>query len=313
VTQPKRRWIVDIEHALLGEIVERMDGGGRQAVAQGRVFVDAQRIADPGHVLQRGARVEIYAERRVQGEVQILAEHTGLVAVYKPALLATEPDKSGADLTLLSEAARLLGCPVQELHALSRLDVGVSGVVLLARRRSQARVEPPRAHRRRYVAIAEAAPEEPRGSWTSAIERGARGPQAAETRYAVARALSASGVSAGPARPALAPALLALAPATGRGHQLRIHAARAGAALLGDRAHGGSARLLAADGHVIELQRVALHAVSIVVTPATGAAFQARAPAPLELLQLWQDLGGEDSDFGRAEQENLADKPGGVA
>lgn len=313
MTQPKFRWIVDVERALLGEIADRMGGGGRQAVAHGRVFVDDQRIADPSHVLQRGARVEIYPERGVRGEVQILAEHTGLVAVYKPALLATEPDKSGADVTLQSETARLLGCPVQELHALSRLDVGVSGVVLLARRRAQAGVEPPRAHRRRYVAIAEAAPAEPRGSWTSAIQRGARGSQSAETRYAVVRALPASGVPAGRARVSLEPALLALAPATGRGHQLRIHAARAGAALLGDRAHGGRARLLAPDGRVLELQRIALHAVSIAVTPATGASFQARVPAPLELLQLWRDLGGEDSDFARAEHENLADKPHGVA
>ncbi len=314
MTRPKRRWIVDTDAMALGDLVQRMDREGARAVVEGRVFVDDQRVADPGQVVRRGARVEIYAARDVEGEVQILAEQSGLVAVTKPALLATEPDKSGARVTLLSEAARLLGCAARDLHALSRLDVGVSGVVLLARRRSAGSFQPPRASRRRYVAIAGAAPAAPRGAWTSAIDHGGRGPRPAETRYAVVRKLEAAGFSAaGPPSTPLAPALLCLAPITGRSHQLRIHAQRAGAPLLGDRAHGGSQRLLAPDGGVLELARVALHALAVEVTPAAGPPFRACAPTPPELVQLWKQLGGDDHDFRAAEREKLQDNPDGVA
>lgn len=314
MTTPRRRWIVDVDGIALDELVQRMDPGAVRAVAEGRVFVDDRRVVDPRHTLQRGARVEIYAERRAQGDVQILAEQGGLVAVSKPALLATEPDRSGGRVTLLSEAARLLGCAARDLHALSRLDVGVSGVVLLARQRSAGGVEPPHASRRRYVAIAQAAPAQPCGTWTSPIERGGRGARLAETRYAVLRALPDRGfLATGPPRSPLAPALLGLAPVTGRSHQLRIHAARAGAPLLGDRAHGGSPRLLAPDGAVIELGRIALHALAVEVTPASGAPFRARAPVSPELVLLWKRLGGDDPDFEPAERENLEDNPRGVA
>lgn len=314
MTEPKRRWIVDVDAVALGELVQRMDPEAGQAIEQGRVFVDDRRAVDAGRVVRRGVRVEIYPERSVEGGVQILAEQSGLVLACKPPLLATEPDRSGARLTLLSEVARLLRCSAGELHALSRLDVGVSGVVLLARRRSGRPIEAPRVHRRRYVAIAGRAPEPLRGSWTSAIERGARGPRDAETRYAAVRVLPAAGFfTAGSARTELAPALLALAPVTGRAHQLRLHATRGGAALLGDRAHGGSPRLLTPDGAVVEIPRIALHAVSVEVTTAEGTPFGARAPVPADLAQLWERLGGDDSDFGPAEQENLQDNPPRVA
>ncbi|HMI93355.1 MAG TPA: pseudouridine synthase, partial [Polyangiales bacterium] len=260
--QPQLRWIVDADGVALGALLERMPA---QAVAlgEGRVFVDGQRALDAARVLVRGSVVEVFAERRADTGVRILAEHAGLVAAYKPALLATEPDRAGSRLTLLSAVSGLLRCPPNQLHALSRLDVGVSGVVLLARRSGRSRVEPARAHLRRYVAIAEAAPEPARGSWTSAIARDQRGPRSAETRYAVVRQLTeqAGSLVRGDDRP-LAPALLALQPISGRSHQLRIHAARAGAALLGDRAHGGLSRLLEHGGGVVELGRIALHALS---------------------------------------------------
>jgi 23S rRNA-/tRNA-specific pseudouridylate synthase len=314
VTRPKRRWIVDTDAIALGDWVQRFEPDGARAVAEGRVFVDARRVVDARHVVHRGACLELYATRQAEGEVRIVAEQGGLIAAFKPALLATEPDKSGAHVTLLGEAARLLGCAVRDLHALSRLDVGVSGVVLLARRGAGGSLPPPLASRRRYVAIAGAAPAPPRGTWTSAIAHGARGARPAETRYAVVRALEPVGFfTAGPSSAALAPALLALAPITGRTHQLRIHAERSGAPLLGDRAYGGSQRLLAPDGGVVEIGRIALHALAVEVTPAKGPPFRAEAPASPELVQLWQRLGGDERDFQAAERENLQDKPGGVA
>jgi 23S rRNA pseudouridine955/2504/2580 synthase/23S rRNA pseudouridine1911/1915/1917 synthase len=304
VTLPKRRWIVDEEEVALSVLLERMDREEGNALSEGRVFVDGQRARDD-RVVERGAVVELYGGRDAAGEVRILAEHGAWIATYKPALLATEPDQRGARVTVLTEAARILRCSAHELHAVSRLDVGVSGVVLLVRRTAKSRIEMPRAHLRRYVAIARSAPDPVRGAWTAPIAD-RRGPRAAETRYATLRSLTAAGYSLLPARTALQATLLVLEPVTGRTHQLRIHAAGAGAALLGDRVHGGSARLLGPDGSVVELTRIALHALAVDVTPARGERFHAVAPVPSELLELWRRFGGDDGDWARAEHEKLA-------
>lgn len=71
-----------------------------------------------------------------------------------------------------------------------------------------------------------------------------------------------------------------LRPRTGRNHQLRIHAALAGAPLAGDRQHGGDAAR--------SWKRLALHATELRLThPATGAELVARSPLPVDLEPLW--------------------------
>ena len=50
-----------------------------------------------------------------------------------------------------------------------------------------------------------------------------------------------------------------LRPRTGRTHQLRVHAAKAGAPLFGDHAYGGERRLTLPDGRVLTARRVMLH------------------------------------------------------
>ena len=149
------------------------------------------------------------------------------------------------------------------LHATSRLDRDVSGVVVFALTQGGRRA--PRAgpdeetYDRRYVAIAARAPGAGRGTLgrahrtrraTRAFARlGGRDPVDARTRYAVVAR-----------RAAAAQALLALAPVTGRTHQIRVHAAHAGAPLLGDRAYGGPSRITLPTGRVLEPRRIALHA-----------------------------------------------------
>jgi 23S rRNA-/tRNA-specific pseudouridylate synthase len=154
----------------------------------------------------------------------------------------------------------------------------VSGAVVLAR--SGAAV--PVTLERRYVGIAERAPEPERGSWCTAVRVRGRD-KSALTRFGTV------------ARSSCGAALLALELDTGRTHQIRIHASRAGAPLLGDRAHGGRVRRVEADGSVRELERIALHAIRV----RTGD-FEAIAPVPAELVELWESLGGDGADFERA-------------
>ena len=157
------------------------------------MFVDRKRASAESERVPPGATVELYPPRRADEPIAILAVHDGLVFAGKPAGLATEPDHAGADC-LVARVERLLGAEPGGLHALSRLDVGVSGVVTLARDAvARALVEELRAttrFARRYVAIASAPPacrrcgreaghdslcdRRGRGAWPDA-ERGASG------------------------------------------------------------------------------------------------------------------------------------------
>jgi 23S rRNA-/tRNA-specific pseudouridylate synthase len=296
---PELRWVVEGEALALAPLLERMGPGIAAALAEGRVFIDGKRAREPAELVAAGSVVEVFRARPAASEVVILGERPGLVAAYKPALLPTEPDQHGSRLTLLREAARLLGCAVTELHAVSRLDVGVSGVALLARSRGEQRLAPALSHERRYLAITQKCPAPPGGVWTSSIERRGRGAQSAETRYTVLARGAADAIAETREHGKLEPALVSLEPVTGRMHQLRIHAERAGASIFGDRVYGGVTRLSRKDGAVMELSRIALHAVSLSV-PAQGGDFRVSAPVPAELVELWRTLGGRVEDFARA-------------
>src|ERR1700689_2759634 len=132
---------------------------------------------------------------------------------------------------------------------------------------------------RRYVAIAVRAPEPPRGVWAAPLGRAsdprrrpANGRDAlpCPPRYAVCAATT-GGV-----------ALLAVAPVTGRTHQIRVHAAASGAPLIGDRAYGGPVRMTLAGGRVLGVQRIALHAARVVVPDRRGQSLAIVSPVPGE-------------------------------
>jgi len=239
-------------------------------------------------------------------ELRILGEYRGLLFVDKPAGLQTEPDARTAD-TLLSRLATQIAEPVARLHALSRLDTGVSGVVTLglsgeARRLVQGWREQG-CFKRRYFALATGAPVAPAasaGAWAESIGRAAgslrsingRNPEAAHTDYAVAA--SARVAQGTPS----ALHLLALAPLTGRTHQLRVHAAAHGLPLLGDRAYGGVSRFTAPSGAVSALDRIALHAAWVELP--LSAPLRIESPTPAFLLDVWAAFAGEAAAFAEA-------------
>jgi 23S rRNA pseudouridine1911/1915/1917 synthase len=298
---PRLRWVVERGPLRLSDLVGRLGAEAQSALSEGRLFVDGRRESDPAQLLGAGSAVEIFDARSGPVDLQVTSGPGDLVVVNKPAALATLPDHSGGTNDVRSLAARKLGLGPSELHALSRLDVGVSGVVLLVRVRAGHRTRRPHDYERRYVAITPVSPEPEHGVWTSPIEHGARGSRRAETRYArVARATGGGVFGAGRERVRLEPALLVLWPATGRTHQLRIHAARAGAPIFGDRRHGGLERLAGPDGSIREIGRIALHALSIRVSDPELGEFRAEAAPPSELVELWRAFGGRDSDWAAA-------------
>lgn len=282
----EKLWVVRPgDGTTVAEIVARA-GERPDAVADGRVFVGPRRVTSAAAPVRPGDRVRIGAPRpTATTRVEVLFERDDLVAVVKPAGLPTVPDHDGGAHALVAQVAAAVGA--RELRVTSRLDRDVSGVVVFARTAAaEARLKEARArgaYERRYVAIAQGGDrlEGEAGEWASPIDDK---PSTSRWR-AVARA---GGL-----------VLLAVDPVTGRTHQIRIHASRAGAPLVGDPTYGGPARLVLADGRVLAPGRIALHAARVVV-PGRDGPIEARAPVPRALSELWAALGGEDEAWDRA-------------
>lgn len=290
-----KRALVAPREAALSELLELLGPDAKDALAEGRLFIGRKRAQDAEEQVRAGDLLTIHAPRTTTEGAYLLAQHDDVVAAFKPAGMATIPDHRGARGSLLDLMQKETGLP---LHTTSRLDVGVSGVVLFAAsdaaRSRLAKARDEGLYLRRYVAIASKAPEPARGVWNFPVGRAPNprqrrigGPSAtpAETHYAVV-ATSPEGH-----------ALLGVEPKTGRTHQIRLHASHAGAPLLGDTMYGGPSRLVSATGAVKRLSRIALHAAWVEVPDAQGRSFRVEAEIPDELLAIWEAVGGSASSW----------------
>ena len=303
MSAPLFRWVVQAP----GPLHELLWSHGLMAALRDeRVFVDGQRAPSPPAEplqLSPGAVVEVFAPRP-DSFIDILHDADDVFAVYKPAALPTEPDKSGAN-SVIRQLAELLHLEVTNLFAVSRLDVGVSGVLLVAvGLLAQRRLLQERARgtlRRRYVALASGVPAPAEGEWCDALARGSGGKrvvsdrdgQTALSRYRVVA--TAQPVS----RERPASSLLALSPVTGRTHQLRVHASAHGAPLLGDRKYSGPVRVTLADGSVQSLPQILLHAASVEWGPKAERQLVVSEPGT-DFVDTWLALGGDPTALQRA-------------
>lgn len=228
-------------------------------------------------------------------DVRIVFRDEDFLVVDKPTGMATtSPD--GRDC--LAEVVRRLDPHAPRLHATSRLDAEVTGIVTFAR--TTRGIEHSLAMRRAgsyvrtYVALASSPPGLPvpspsAGAWTGAIAvdpRDARrrvvatssDARPSQTDYRVAFA-SASGVA------------LELHPRTGRTHQLRVHASAAGAALLGDVHYGGAKRITQPNGRVVTAARVMLHCACVELPLPAGGMGRFIAPLPSDFRVALESLG----------------------
>jgi 23S rRNA-/tRNA-specific pseudouridylate synthase len=298
--------IVCREETTVGDVLARLGEGAEKALDDGRIFIGARRAASSSDAVAAGDEVLMYAARAIGLEApRILLEREGIVAAYKPAAMPTVADHHGAAGTLEREIAAMLGSPARALVPTSRLDVGVSGVVLFAAdddaRKRLARAREQGRYRRHYVAIVRGAPAALRGEWAGSIGR-ARDPRRrlvdgrdavhAETVYAVVASVAQA-------------SLLAIEPRTGRTHQIRVHAAHAGCPVFGDEAYGGPLRIVSERGAVRALTRIALHAAWVEV-PVGSETLRVHAPIPDDLAAIWTDCGGDPSAWELAFTTRLA-------
>lgn len=243
-------------------------------------------------------------------EVRVVHQDDALLVLYKPSGLPTTSPAGGA--RALTDVASELDPEAPALHASSRLDAEVTGLVTFARTRAanlgllEARRQG--RYRRRYIGLALEAPKPPAGTWRFAIGRNPRDPRKrqvvipgtqaakgikeikeAETRYRTVGA-AAHG------------RLLALWPQTGRTHQLRVHAAEGGAPLFGDVHYGGARRYTLANGRVITARRVMLHCAELNLPDLSGRGEGLRliAPPPDDIARIYCSLGGAPADMDEA-------------
>ena len=255
-------------------------------------------------------------------EPEIIHHDGELLIVHKPPGLPTTAPSSTEPCLAHWVRDRF---PDLQAHATSRLDSQVSGLVTFALTRDANRhlldARRAGAYHRVYMAITlrEVSPDQGEWSWPISIDPRnpkrrlagpGRGEREALTRYEVAARTPEA-------------TLLRLRPETGRTHQLRVHAAEAGAPLFGDHLYQGERRKVLPTGSVVTARRVMLHcarvsfpssavtvvrspesAVTVVRSPESAVTESAsaqridfEAQARPDMSQAWQALGGLRSDL----------------
>jgi 23S rRNA pseudouridine1911/1915/1917 synthase len=220
-----------------------------------------------------------------RGDLEVLYEDSGLLAVNKPAGLLTHPSRARHTGTLSNIAAGYLqetaGSAV--CHAVNRLDRDTSGVVLLAKScymkalASEALLRP--EAEKVYLALVYGVPEAPSGTIDMPIRRLREGDmlrvpapdgQRAVTHYETAGTVRCDGVDV---------TLLRLRLETGRTHQIRVHCLAMDHPVMGDILYYTDASKEASARLGIATQ--ALHALSLQFTePLTGKRVMIKAPPP---------------------------------
>lgn len=240
--------------------------------------------------------------------IEIIYEDDDFVVANKPTGMPTTPSGKSS-VSLIERVQHQIAS--KALHATSRLDGPVSGVVTFSKStRATQHVLGARTrgrYRRLYVALmASASSNDPvgQGVWRQAIALDpvnkknrlaiepaietseSKGSKHAETRYAEHSRVTVS------TRQDLA--VFKLEPITGRTHQLRVHAAHAGWPIFGDRAYGQCIRITRSDGRMLEATRVMLHCTWVQLpNPNSQSEFlRFFAAIPSDMRQVWQSAGG---------------------
>ena len=237
------------------------------------------------------------------GDLRVLHRDAHYLVLDKPVGLATTAPDDGESLFSL---AKELDARAPQLHPLSRLDTQVSGIVAFARtaEANHCALEARKlgTMHRRYLALTSRPVPGARGEWTWRIAIDPRDPK---KRVALDPGARGMGVKDAATRFVVraerAPlTALDLYPQTGRTHQLRVHAARAGCALLGDVAYGGEKRITLANGRILTGARVMLHCAHVHMPTPSGQPLTLELEAPSDMLTVWRSAGGDPAELAAA-------------
>ncbi|HZU99244.1 MAG TPA: RluA family pseudouridine synthase [Planctomycetota bacterium] len=257
---------------------------------RGKVLLD-------GRALRRGERLPDSGRLEVlppdpkvgpQGPVpntrinlKVLHADEDVIVVAKPSGLAMQPGPQHGSNTLqnalVARYPDLIALGARRGFGLvSRLDLGVSGLVVVARsaRAYEGLVGAftAREVEKGYRALVLGAPSTAKGT----VDTPVAGLEA-RTEWELLEQVDAGGSIV---------ALLALHPLTGRKHQLRVHMASLGRPILGDAQHGSASLPIARE---LGLRRIALHAGTLAFRhPVTGARLFFEAPWPPDLELVWE-------------------------
>ncbi|HUO82435.1 MAG TPA: RluA family pseudouridine synthase [Gammaproteobacteria bacterium] len=291
-----------IDNFLLRELKDIPRSRVYRILRKGEVRINGGRVR-PEYRLQAGDALRLPPLRRVlrststgaaQGtglllEARILFEDQRLLVLDKPAGMAVH---GGSGLSHgVIEALRAARGDRAELELVHRLDKDTSGCLMLAKRRSLLRELHARLREgaidKRYLTLLA-------GDWQRGrtivdaplVTRERRGGErTARVDPAGRRAVS----EFRPLQSFRGATLMEVALATGRTHQIRVHAAHAGHPVAGDRRYGDTAF----NAHMRErgLRRMFLHAHSLAFDyPGSGVPFHVSAPLDDELRRVLDTL-----------------------
>jgi 23S rRNA pseudouridine1911/1915/1917 synthase len=277
-----------LDLALIRKHPELSRRKAREIIEKGQVSVEGETVVEPGRDLAEDAEVvwdpHKKARPRARLSLPLLYADATLVIVDKPAGLLSvpsAPDATGEDTALLrvqDYAAHLRGRGSGFVGVVHRLDRGTSGALAFAldAPTRQALRALFREHRieRRYTALAEGAPEGEAGEIALPIrdayvggKRGVARPgessRPALTRWRVIERFRGA-------------ALLDIELGSGRQHQIRVHLAHLGHAVIGDEVYRSPGA-----GAPVTARRPLLHARLLgFLHPLTGRPVRAESPLP---------------------------------
>ena len=278
-------------------------------IEAGRVACGGATISEPSYRVKPGERFTVSVPAPTAAApapediaLNVVFEDAHLLVIDKPAGLVVHPAPGNLKGTLVN--ALLAHCGdslsgiggVRRPGIIHRLDKDTSGLMVVAKSDAAhaglTEQFSARTVARAYAALVWAVPRPRNGEIEGNIGRSprnrkkmavlGRGGRAARTRYAVVEALCGGAL-----------ALVECRLDTGRTHQIRVHLAHRGHAVVGDRAYGGAQkgrreRLPApARDAVAGLERQFLHATALEFRhPLTGAAMAFTIPFPVELAEI---------------------------
>jgi len=272
-----------------GFLAAREEVGSRaraeRLIESGGVLVDGER-RPKSFRLAAGAEISYPAPEQTRTalepidlEVPVLHRDEHLLVVDKPAGLLVHPVPGYRGPTLVQALLNELDGEGIRPGIVHRLDRDTSGLLMVARddrtlARLQAALKRRRIHRS-YVALVRGRPPSRRGTIEAPIGRDRRDPtrvsldsdvaRPAVTHFAIAEVLAGR-------------TLLDVELDTGRTHQIRVHLAAVGHAVVGDPVYG--------HGRELGLERQFLHAARLRFThPWSEQEVDVRSPLPADLAQ----------------------------